>query len=115
MQRQVAEGGRVIRIRLDGRLQIFLFFLDVSVREIVMLGDVKPLALAHPLPQVERLAGGLKRSILFPNVAVNSRQPCIGQGKIRIQLDGALEQRNGFGLAAAIAHLVGRGIRLQCF
>ena len=34
-----------------------------------------------------------------PNIAINGRQPRVGHGKIRIQFNGVLEQRNGFGFA----------------
>ena len=61
----------------------------------IVRGDVKLFALAYPLAQFVGLADILGGTGGLAEVAVAGSQPRVGHGKVGIQADGPLEQRNG--------------------
>ena len=62
---------------------------------VVVGGDIEPLELADPIPELEGSLSILECLLQFEEDAVRRTQAGMGDGELGIELDGALEERNG--------------------
>src|SRR5437879_1676221 len=75
----------LVRVCLRRKFQSLFFFLNVTERPVIVSGDVKPLSLADPLPQVKRLLECILRSLTLANIRVH--RPHAGKSKRKVGIE----------------------------
>ena len=111
---QVRAGNEVARVGLFPQLQRLDGPVAVVVHvHVVARRDVEPLALAHPLPEVEGPLRDLRGQVVLLRGAVGDAQRGVGDGEVGIQLDRAPVEGDRLEVLAAEVPLPAQVVGLE--
>src|SRR5262249_19105389 len=89
---------------------------EIASNSVVIVSrDIELLAFAGALPPLECLFDILSGQFIFTDIGVCCSQRGVGQRKIGIQLNGMLEEWDGFQVFSPDMQVPGYGVRLQRF